>query len=105
MSNTKPAIKLRKFPVNVAAWINQKDDKTWYSVKVTKSYRDKQTDELKDTQYLSTDDLPIAAELLMELWRRIAMKVEDNSEAARAAAAVQSKDDGVEVDPEEKKPF
>jgi hypothetical protein len=81
---SKPVLSLKKFPVEVAVWENQKDGKTYYSTKLSKRYKDKDKNEWKQTEYLSTDDLLPAAELLSEAWRQIVLQAKDAApDAAR----------------------
>lgn len=65
----KPDIALERFPVQVAAWRNEKEGRVYYSTKVSKRYKDPDTNEYKNTEYLAPADLLVAAELLREVWR------------------------------------
>ena len=75
MSNNKPVLKLEQYPIKVAVWENTSDDgRKYFSTKLVKTFKDKQTGEYKETPYLSERDLLTAAALLQEVWRNVACK-------------------------------
>lgn len=76
MSGRAPDISLEKFPIQVAAWrnVSEEDGRPYYSIKRTKRYKDKDTGEYKDTEYLAPNDLLISSQLELEMWRRISIK-------------------------------
>lgn len=69
--SSRPDIQVEQFPIQVAVWKKERDGKTYYSTKLSRRYKDDEAGEWKDTQYLNTSDLLVAAALLQEAWRRI----------------------------------
>ena len=76
MENTekKPPIKVfRSGPVKAAVWLRTvtRDDRDTqiHSVKISKSYRNKESGKWENTQHLFLSDLPRAAMLMAEVWR------------------------------------
>lgn len=57
-SNKKPAQTFRMGAVKATIWANQVDDKTFYGVTFSRGYKDKKTDEWKDSDSFGRDDLP-----------------------------------------------
>lgn len=58
-----PDLKWKSFPLELAAWKNEKDGREYYSFKLTKAYKDDKG-EWHNTANLSDRDLPIAVSLL-----------------------------------------
>ncbi len=76
----KPCLELRSFPLKAAVWENAgKDGRKWFSVKLTKSYKDDEG-KWQESASLTDRDLLAAAALLLEVWRTVAIK--DPSEKA-----------------------
>lgn len=76
MENTekKPPVKVfRSGPVKAAVWLRTvtRDgvDTQIHSVKISKSYRNKESGKWENTQHLFLSDLPRAAMLMAEVWR------------------------------------
>jgi hypothetical protein len=68
-----PFLKLKRYPVSVAVWrtLNEPPRKGyWYSVSLSKSYKD-ENGKYQDTKSLNGDDLLKAAALLQEVDRRL----------------------------------
>ena len=71
MSDNKPVIKLRDGRLKLAVWANETEEgKTFYSTKLTRSYKDK-ADEWQDGDSLNSDDLLPAAQLLQRAYTAI----------------------------------
>lgn len=64
MANNKPVHQIRLSVIRAAIWINvsEKSGETWFTVTVTRSYRDKE--QLKDTSTFRRDDLPIVSKVI-----------------------------------------
>ena len=64
MANNKPVHQIRVSAIRAAIWINasEKTGETWFTVTVTRSYRDKE--QLKDTSTFRRDDLPIVSKVV-----------------------------------------
>ena len=63
-ANNKPVYQIRLSAIRAAIWLNQSDktDESWFTVTVTRSYRDKE--QFKDTTTFRRDDLPIVVKAL-----------------------------------------
>ena len=59
---TNPVHKIRNGSLSVTIWRNKGEKKDWYSVKLTRSY--KQNEEWKEADTLGFDDLLLASKLL-----------------------------------------
>lgn len=74
MSNTtnttanKPAFESRLGQIKVTVWANKKDGKLLYSTSITKSYKDKETGDWKESSSYSRDDLPKIQELTRQAY-------------------------------------
>ena len=92
----KPVLELRAFPLKAAAWENPgKDGHPWYSVKLTRVYKDAQG-KWQETQSLNDRDLLAASALLLEVWRTLAVKEgapEKKAASPASASAVGADDD------------
>ena len=71
----KPPVKVfRSGPIKAAVWLRTvtRDgrDTQIHSVKISKSYRNKENGKWENTQHLFLSDLPRVAMLMMEVWRR-----------------------------------
>lgn len=57
----KPTHQIRLGAIRAAVWLNSSDrtGESWFTVTVTRSYRDKE--QLKDTSTFRRDDLPVVA--------------------------------------------
>ena len=64
MPNNKPVHQIRLSAIRAAIWLNtsEKSGESWFTVTVTRSYRDKE--QLKDTTTFRRDDLPIVSKVL-----------------------------------------
>ncbi len=64
MANNKPAHQIRLSAIRAAIWLNvsEKTGENWFTVTVTRSYRDKE--QLKDTSTFRRDDLPTVSKLV-----------------------------------------
>ncbi len=64
MANNKPAHQIRLSAIRAAIWLNvsEKTGENWFTVTVTRSYRDKE--QLKDTSTFRRDDLPIVSKVV-----------------------------------------
>ena len=64
MANNKPVHQIRLSAIRAAIWINasEKTGEKWFTVTVTRSYRDKE--QLKDTSTFRPDDLPIVSKVV-----------------------------------------
>ncbi len=64
MANNKPAHQIRSGVIRAAIWLNvsEKTGETWFTVTVTRSYRDKE--QLKDTSTFRRDDLLTVSKLV-----------------------------------------
>ncbi len=64
MANNKPAHQIRLSAIRAAIWLNvsEKTGETWFTVTITRSYRDKE--QLKDTSTFRRDDLPIVSKVV-----------------------------------------
>ena len=88
MSN-KPAHKIRDGLLAVTIWENEHDGKAYYSVDLTRSYKDGDT--WKETKSLSTRDLLKAANLLNQAYNWIiAPSDEDRADDDDNAAYAES---------------
>jgi len=65
MANNKPVHQIKLSAIKAAIWLNEseKTGKAWYSVTVSRSYRDSD-DQLKDTTNFRRDDLPIVSKVV-----------------------------------------
>ena len=67
-----PEIKIKRFPLEVAVWANESSDgRTYYTTRLSRSWKDESTGEYKNTDALFTSDLPAAALLLEDAYREI----------------------------------
>ncbi|MFC1604178.1 hypothetical protein ACFL5F_04040 [Planctomycetota bacterium] len=76
MENTKNKPPIRVFrsgPIKAAVWLRtvtrDSKDTQIHSVKISKSYRNKESGKWENTQHLFLSDLPRAAMLMAEVWR------------------------------------
>ena len=58
-SNNRPVHDIKLARIRATLWLNRDGNQTWYSVAITRTYRD--GDEWKDTTSFSRDDLPLVA--------------------------------------------
>lgn len=79
-TKNKPIKKIRYGAVVASIWANHSEKSTFYNVTLSRTYRDKATDEFRDTGSLSGTDLLVAAEALREAYRFI-HQGEANTEA------------------------
>jgi len=63
-NNNKPVHQIRLSAIRAAIWLNksQTSGESWFTVTVTRSYRDKE--QLKDTTTFRRDDLPIVSKVV-----------------------------------------
>ncbi|MFL5334477.1 MAG: hypothetical protein ACJ8H8_15115 [Geminicoccaceae bacterium] len=78
-----PAHTLHDGPLKVTIWRNTNRDKgtTWYSVNITRGYRQEET--WKDTDSLGQDDILATMELLREAYAWIKMQRRSEAKARR----------------------
>lgn len=60
----KPANRIRYDKVTATIWQNETENSVLYNVTLTRTYRDKKSDSLKDTNSLGQNDLLAAAKAL-----------------------------------------
>lgn len=75
MAGNKPCLKYRIGSVKIAAWENQGEHGPWYSIKLARSYKDKNGN-WQETATLGDRDLLAAAQLLEQMHRALKMEVE-----------------------------
>ncbi len=69
-----PIMRFRSGAVSATVWENQrKDGGTYPSIKLSRSYRDKQTQDWKDTSSFSVNDLPVVAILARKAFEALAL--------------------------------
>ena len=69
-----PVMRFRSGAVSATVWENQrKDGGTYPSVKLSRSYRDKQTQDWKDPSSFSVNDLPVVAILARKAFEALAL--------------------------------
>lgn len=73
MSGGRPDLVLKDFPVECAIWKREKDGNAWYSINVSKSYKD-DDGVWQSTNYLNGRDLLAAAALLQDAHRRLVIE-------------------------------
>ncbi len=79
-NKNKPTHQIRLGAIRAAVWLNrsEKTGESWFTVTVTRSYRDKE--QLKDTTTFRRDDLPVvskAVELAYTwIWQQYAAKAD-----------------------------
>ncbi|MDX1963907.1 MAG: hypothetical protein SFX18_12190 [Pirellulales bacterium] len=78
----RPIFAKTYFPVQVAVFEHSGDDRTNYSVKLTRSFRRDEESEWESTEYLGAQDLLPAARLLGEAFEAIQAR-QDNAYRAR----------------------
>lgn len=82
-----PMMKFRSGGVSATVWENQRQDGSSYvSVKLSRSYRDKQTQDWKETSSFSVNELPVVAILARKAFETLALE-NGNGHAAMAEAA------------------
>ncbi len=69
MSN-EPAAKFRESPLEVSVWENEGENGKWYSVKVERSYKDK-NDEWQKTTSINSKHISILKDLLTQAAEKI----------------------------------
>lgn len=74
MSGQRPTLKLKAFPLELAIWKHERDGKTHYSAKLSKSYKDDDSGEWKNTDFLNERDWLIAASLLSRAYMEIGIQ-------------------------------
>jgi mannose/cellobiose epimerase-like protein (N-acyl-D-glucosamine 2-epimerase family) len=62
----KPVKKYRRSGIEVAMWRNESEKGEYYTYSWNRSYKDKDSDEWKQTQNLRENDLIVLANLLMQ---------------------------------------
>ena len=90
-----PVMRFRSGAVSATVWENQrKDGGTYPSVKLARSYRDKQTQDWKETSSFSVNDLPVVAILARKAFEALALDhaMEGNGHAAVTAEASESEE-------------
>lgn len=69
-----PVMRFRSGAISATVWEHQdKDGKTYPSVKLTRSCQDKKTQEWKDTSSFSVHDLPVVAILARKAFEALAL--------------------------------
>ena len=61
-ARNQPVHRIRMFPIECAIWKNQSENRTWYNVTLSRSYKDA-NDEWKSTDSFSADDLLLVAKV------------------------------------------
>ena len=93
-------MRFRSGAVSATVWENQrKDGGTYPSVKLSRSYRDKQTQDWKDTSSFSVNDLPVVAILARKAFEALALDhahVPSASEGPSQEAEAEPEDEGGE---------
>ena len=102
-----PVMRFRSGAVSATVWENQhKDGGTYPSVKLSRSYRDKQTQDWKDTSSFSVNDLPVVAILARKAFEALALDHAMGSGGhapATGETASETEEPGLEeMEPEEK---
>ena len=102
-----PVMRFRSGAVSATVWENQrKDGGTYPSVKLSRSYRDKQTQDWKDTSSFSVNDLPVVAILARKAFEALALDhaMGTNGHAPSAeASGHEGEEPGLEeMEPDEK---
>ena len=59
-ASNQPVHRIRMFPIECAIWKNQSENRTWYNVTLSRSYKDA-NDEWKSSDSFSADDLLLVA--------------------------------------------
>ena len=97
-----PVMRFRSGAVSATVWENQrKDGGTYPSVKLSRSYRDKQTQDWKDTSSFSVNDLPVVAILARKAFEALALDhaMGGNGHGSGGAEpAVEAEEPGLEVE-------
>src|SRR5262245_30155494 len=62
-TKNKPVHDVRLGLVKAAIWINEHENGIWYQVNINRSYKDKEGDEWKSTDYFNRDDLLLVAKV------------------------------------------
>jgi hypothetical protein len=88
---SKPAHKIRIFPLQVTIWRNTNEKGTWYSVNHSRSYKD--GDDWKESTSLSRDDLLVMRELHRQAFVWITKQEEADAKARKARSEATSSDD------------
>ena len=90
-----PVMRFRSGAVSATVWENQrKDGGTYPSVKLSRSYRDKQTQDWKDTSSFSVNDLPVVAILARKAFEALALDHAMGSSGHAPAGGETSEADG-----------
>lgn len=61
----KPDFKLEAFPIKLSGWKREHDGRTFYTLKLQRTYKDDKTGRWEHTDGLDARDLPVAASLLL----------------------------------------
>ena len=82
MNTNRPIHEIRLGNVRATIWANQKDEKTWYAVSVSRRF--KQGTEWKDVTSFNHDDLPVLVQAVQMayswIWRQL--KAADSQDEA-----------------------
>ncbi len=103
-----PVMKFRSGAVSATVWENARKDGTLFpSVKLSRSYRDKQTQDWKETSSFSVNDLPVVAILARKAFEALALDhaMETNTGNGvdgQASETPETEGDLLEEEPEEK---
>jgi len=84
MTPKKPAYEIRLGNIRATIWPNQSENRTWYSVAITRRY--KQGKETKDATNFSRDDLPLVAQVAVMACSWICKRQASESDSKQDAA-------------------
>ncbi len=96
-----PVMKFRSGAVSATVWENARKDGTLFpSVKLSRSYRDRQTQDWKETSSFSVNDLPVVAILARKAFEALALDhaVGSNGHGAPPQEAAQEEADAEPMD-------
>jgi len=78
ITRNQPVHRIRIFPIECAIWKNQSENRTWYNVTLSRSYKDA-NDEWKSADSFSADDLLLVAKVADEAHSWIIQKQQERS--------------------------
>ena len=71
----KPVKKIAAHGITVSVWENEgKNDSKFYTAQLQRSYKDKETDEWKNTETLRLNDIPAAVAALEKVYNDMVVK-------------------------------
>ena len=94
-----PVMRFRSGAVSATVWENQrKDGGSYPSIRLSRSYRDKQTQDWKDTSSFSVNDLPVVAILARKAFEALAL---DHAVGTKGSVALEETPMREEEEPSE----